>query len=437
MSTPTPRINRRGFLNAGGLAATALAVPSLSGCVKSNTASSSAETLTFWDMPWAVESYNVASKELVDSYAPADGLPAASLQRIQWNNFTTTFSSALASDTGPAVSSGGGFQAFQFADEGYIAMADDLIARWESEGFLSDFLPGTIEAMHTSQGYVAVPWQSDARAWWYRKSLFDEAGVAVPTTWDELFTAGEALKKLGYYGFGTGAGAGNNMGAHTMVMMMINNGGGMFTPDGELDLLNQRNVEAIDFVIELVKAGICDPAAVSYTGDNLLTQWIDKKFAFGIFTAALDDAVGEGSEDLLVASPLAGLNGDTAVLSFGNNIMMYTNTPSQEGSEAFLDYYIKGMKTFWENSVINGIPVLQSIVDLPEFQASLNKVKVAEEYIPVAKTYGAQSAELFAAMAQVDGSQPLAEFTQTVLSGTTSSKDALTTLQSGLSGIVS
>ncbi len=201
-------------------------------------------------------------------------------------------------------------------------------------------------------------------------------------------TAGELLKKKGYFGFGAGAGAGNNIGAHTMVMMMINNGGGMFDPDGKLDLMNERNVEAIDFVLQLVKAGISDPASVSYTSDNQLAQWKDKKYAFGIYTAGLDDNIGEPGGDLLIASPISGPHGDKAILSFDNNIMMYTNTPSQEGSEAFLDYYIKKMKVYWTTCVINGIPVLQSIVDTPEFQKSPNKVKVIKEYMPVAKTYG-------------------------------------------------
>ena len=246
--------------------------------------------------------------------------------------------------------------------------------------------------MKTVKGYVAVPWQTDFRVWWYRKSLFDDAGAKVPTTWDELMTAGEALKKKGYFGWGDGAGAGNNIGAHTMVFMMINNGGGMFTPDGKLDVLNERNVEAIDFILQLVKAGISDPASVSYTNDNHLAQWKNKKFAFGIFTAGLDQSIGEPSGgDMLVASPLTGPHGDKASLAFGNNIMMYTNTPSQPGSEAFLDYYIKNMKTYWQQGVITGLPVLQSIVDLPEFQKSATKVKVIKEYQPITKTYGARS----------------------------------------------
>jgi multiple sugar transport system substrate-binding protein len=435
-----PDVSRRGFLKATGMAAGLAFMPGLAACAQSKTQTSSgggtAGTLKFWDMPWAVESYNKASEALVAAYKPAEGLPNASLQRIQWNNFTTTFSSALASKTGPAVSSGGGFQAFQFAEQGYIAMADNLIAEFEKDGTRKDFLPGTVEAMKTAKGYVAVPWQNDFRVWWYRKSLFDDAGAKVPTTWDEMMTAGEALKKKGYFGFGTGAGAGNNQGAHHMVMMMINNGGGMFTPDGKLDLLNERNVEAIDFVIQMVKAGISDPASVSYTTDNHLAAWKNKKYAFGIQNAGLDANIGDTTGDMVAASPLTGPHGDKATLVFNNNIMMYTNTPSQQGSEAFLSYYIKNMKTYWQQNVIPGLPVLQSIVDLPEFQKNTNKAKVIKEYQPVAKTYGARSTELFAAMSQVDGSQPLAQFTQTVLGGQTDAKSALTTLQQGLSTIV-
>ncbi len=435
-----PDISRRGLLKAAGLAAGLSLVPGLAACVKSKTetgAGGSAGTLKFWDMPWAQEPYNKASEALVAAYKPASGLPAAALQRIQWNNFTTTFSSALASKTGPAVSSGGGFQAFQFADQGYIAMADKLISTWETEGFRKDFLPGTVEAMKTDKGYVAVPWQSDFRVWWYRKSLFDDAGAKVPTTWDELMTAGEALKKKGYFGWGNGAGQGNNIGAHAMVSMMINNGGGLFTPDGKLDVLNERNVEAIDFILQLVKAGISDPASVSYTTDNHLAQWKNKKFAFGIYAPALDEAIGEPSgADLLVASPLTGPHGDKSMLTFVNNIMMYTDTPSQQGSEAFLDYYIKNMKTYWQKGVGLGLPVLQSIVDLPEFQKMSSNVQVIKEYQPIGKTLAARSDMVFAAIAQVDGSQPLAQFAQTILGGKTDAKSALTTLQQGLSTIV-
>ena len=187
---------------------------------------------------------------------------------------------------------------------------------------------------------------------------------------------GRALAQKGMYGFGTGTGPGAPIGSQTLIMMMINNGGGIFAPDGTVDLVTDRNIEAMTFVQELVRSGIVDPASVSYTRDNIFSQWKNKKFAMGIDTAGLDADTGDTTGDLLVMSPLTGPHGDTSSLYFVNNIMMYTNTPSQEGSEAFLAYFIKNMKTLWQQNVMPGLPVLKSIVALPEFQQQTQKVKV-------------------------------------------------------------
>ena len=106
-------MSRRGFL---GLAGAGLAAPTLAACnVSGNSGAKAAgggSVLKFWDMPWAQPAYNTTAEKLVAAYAPTGQLPKASYQIIQWNNFYQTFSSAIASGTGPAVSSGAGFQAF-------------------------------------------------------------------------------------------------------------------------------------------------------------------------------------------------------------------------------------------------------------------------------------------------------------------------------------
>lgn len=432
-------MSRRGFLGmAAGFAGAAAAAPLLAACGggSSGGSSSGAKSLKFWDMPWGGATYNPAAKALTEAYKPASGMPSATYQEIQWANFTQTFSSAVASKTGPAVSTGGGFQAFQYAAQGAIAYADNVIAAFKKDGTYDDFLPGTVEAMKVDKGYAAVPWQLDMRVWWYRKSLFDQAGVAPPTTWDEILSVGKTLASKGLYGFATGSGAGNNLGAHQMIMMMINNGGGLFSSDGKLDVVSDRNIEAMEFVRELISNKIIDPAAVSYTGDNQNTQWKNKKFAMGIDTPGLDTNIGDNSGDLLVMDPIAGPHGDKACLVFENNIMMYTNTPSQAGSEAFLEYYIKNMKTLWQQKVNPALPVLKSIVALPEFQSQTQKVKAIKDWQPIAKTYATQGTTLTPALAQVDGGQPLNAFTQTMLGGKTDAKSALQTLQNTLSSII-
>ena len=424
-------VSRRGFLGMGLGAASAAF---LAACSSSGSGSSGASggTMKFWDMPWAAAAYNTAAQKLVATYKPTSGLPSASYQVIQWANFTETFASAVASSTGPAVSTGGGFQAFQYAQQGAIAYADHLIQTFKNNGTYSDFLPGQVEAMKTPAGYVAVPWQLDIRVWWYSKPIFSKLGLTPPTTWDEMLSVGTTLAKHGYYGFGTGAGAGDFLAQHVMVMMMINNGGGMFNAENKLDVVTPRNLEAMEFVQQLAKAKIIDPASVSYTTDTENAQWKNGKYAMGINTAGLD--VSTGITDGSIAplpGPLTGPHGDKACLVFQNNIMMYKNTPSQAGSEAFTAWYIKNMSTYWKQNLLTGLPVLKSIVALPQFQQQGPRVAAVKNWLPYAKNYAAVGTVLSPSLAKVDGSQQLTQLAQTMLAGG-DPKSALQTLQSSL-----
>jgi multiple sugar transport system substrate-binding protein len=387
-------------------------------------------------MPFGTASYNTAAQKLTSSYKPAGTLPAASYQLIQWSNFTETFSSAIASKTGPAVSSGGAFQAFQFSDQGAIAYADNLIASWKKDGTFDDFLPGTIDALKTDKGYVAVPELLDMRPFWYRKSLLDANGITPPATWDEYMMAATKLANKGLYAFGIGAGTGNNLGAHAMVSMMINNGGGIFNPDNRVDLVTDRNIETITFINELYHVGAIDHGAVAYTTDNLTAQWKSKKVAMGIHTSGLNDLLGEADDDVLVASPMTALHGDKGTLQFLGNLMMYKNNPSQQGTEAFVTYFVKNMNTLWQQRVIPSLPVLKSIVATPQFQANKQKAKVIAEWQPVAKSYAATGTKITSAEAPIDAGQALNTFTQRVLSGGADPKKALTQLQDDISALV-
>ncbi|WP_223411217.1 ABC transporter substrate-binding protein [Occultella gossypii] len=428
-------LSRRGFLGvAGGTAAvSALAACSGGG---SGGGGGGGDTLKFWNMPWGGTEFNPRDKEITEAYEPGDGLPGAVYQEIQWANFTQTFSSAVASNTGPAVSSGGGTQAFLFESQGKIAYADDLLESWKSNGLYDDFLPGLIDAMKVEGGYAAVPYNLDMRVMWYNTTLLEQAGVEPPTDWPSYLEVSEALKGIGAYSFGVGAGSGSFTGSHIMTSFMINNGGGLFNADQEPECVTDANVEAMEFVLEMVAKGYVDPGSVTYTSDNVQSQWKDRRFAMGWDGAGLAANVGgEVAPELAVNSPLVGPHGDLGALYFPNNIMMYTNTPSQEGSEAFLTYYYQNMAPLWTEHTGIGLPPLRSIADTPEFQSDVNAVKIIEEWQPISRTWGAPGSDaLFLGVTDVDGTPAMGTFTQQILSGAATAVDALTTLQQALEG---
>jgi len=429
-------MTRRGFL---GLTGSSVAAGFLAACAaggSSGGGGGSGTDLKFWDMTWGVtDAYNTDAKAIVRAFKHGTG--SASYQTIAWSNFSQTFATAIASKTGPAVSSGGGFQAFQFAQQGAIAYADSLIDSFKKTGLYNDFLPGTIEAMKTSKGYAAIPWNLDVVVLWYRKSLLDAAGVSsLPQSWDEYHSAAEKITKTGHYSFGAGNGSDNSFGYEPLFAMMINNGGGLFDTDGSLDVVTARNIEAIEFILELVKMGAVDPGAVSYSTANYNSKWSSKSIAIGWYDGFLDANLN-AKGDLLVADPLTGPHGDKGTIQYINNLMMYTNTPSQELSDAFVTYYVQNLHALWEKKVVPEMPALQSIVKSQGFQADSQAVKIAEKWQPVAKSLAAQSVPLTAQLAAIDGGTAAFNFASTVLGGRSDAKSALIQLEKGIKSAVS
>jgi multiple sugar transport system substrate-binding protein len=430
---------RRGFLGlAGGVAATTLLAACSSGG-GSGSGGGGGGSLKFWNMPWGNPQFNKLDKQITVAYKPKGDLPSATYQEIQWANFTQTFSSAVASNTGPAVSSGGGTQAFQFAHQGKIAYADDLLDSWGSNGLKDDFLDGLLDTMKTDDGYAAVPYNLDVRCSWYNKSLLAKAGADVPTSWDEYKAMCAKLKKIGVYGFGLGSGAGSFTGSHIMTAFMINNGGGLFNSNKEPDCVTPENEEAIEYILELVKNGYSDPASATYTSANVQSQWKAKKFGYGWDGAGLAASVGgDVAADMLVGDPLTSPSGKKGGLYFPNNIMMYKNTPSQKGSEGFMTYYYKNMSKLWTEKTGIGLPPLKSIANTDVLKADPVTVKILADWNPIYGTWAAPGGKgLFYNIANtVDGTQPMITFTQAILGGKTDAKSSLTTLQNAIEGLM-
>ncbi|RCK68876.1 extracellular solute-binding protein [Desertihabitans brevis] len=426
-------LSRRSLLGAaGGLSAAGM----LAACGGGGGAGGGggSEPIAFWNMPWGGDQFNPTDEEIVTAYQPPEGLPPATYQTVQWANFTQTFSSAVASQTGPAVSSGGGTQAFLFENQGAIAYADDLLESWRGNGLYDDFLPGLIDAMRTDNGYAAVPYNLDMRVLWVNPTLLEEAGTEAPTDWQSFLDACEALKQIDVYGYGDGSGSGRFTGGHILVSWMIGNGGGLFNADQQPECVTPANIEAMEFVLECVAKGYVDPAAATYTSDNVQEQWRARRFGMGFDGGGLAANIGgEVGDEIVVNSPLTSPAGTQGMLYFPNNIMMYQDTPSQEGSEAFLTYYYQNMSRLWTENTGIGLPPLRSIAETPEFQENPNNVKIIEEYQPIAKTWAAPGGSaLFQGVTSVDATPIIDTFTQQILTGATDARSALEQLQRGI-----
>ena len=86
----------------------------------------------------------------------------------------------------------------QMYDSGYLLPVEDLI----SQDILDDILPGFWKRFTYKDTKVILPFQNSMPMLYYNKTMFDEAGIDVPTTMEEVVAAAKEVKDAtGNYGF--------------------------------------------------------------------------------------------------------------------------------------------------------------------------------------------------------------------------------------------
>ena len=114
------------------------------------------------------------------------------IEEQQWEGIVEKLTTALSSESEtPDVVEVGNTQAATFTTAGAFA---DLTEEVDALGG-DDLLPGFVEAGTADGKTYAVPYYAGSKYVFYRKDLFEKAGLEVPTTLDEFVDAAVALKQ--------------------------------------------------------------------------------------------------------------------------------------------------------------------------------------------------------------------------------------------------
>lgn len=103
----------------------------------------------------------------------------------------------------------GGSIAEPFVEAGQVK---ELSAEFDQYGWNERFPQWIIDRLSTEDGIYGVPFHARGMGIWYRKDMFQQYGITVPTTYDELEAACTTLAENGKYC----ASFGGKFGWHTM-----------------------------------------------------------------------------------------------------------------------------------------------------------------------------------------------------------------------------
>lgn len=300
--------SRRRFL--GGLVAGATALPFLAACSSAPTAPAAAPTAQTVEKVVTQVVTQVVQQQVVVTATP---VPAQAAPQAASGPVTVeVMFSGAADNTNPETKTlGGFFDTYQKEHSGvtikrtdmpWVEQRDIIVARIVSGSapdmaiihanyaadlgggmnaiepmenfpdfatFAQTFIPSRLATTEVKGKHWGVPWQGLVFGIAYNKKIFDEVGVKVPQTWDDLKQVAKAVTIPGKrYGIGWVMSQKLDTGYRTYPLVLKD--GGRFMDDNVTKYIfdNDQNVEAVNLMIDIKKEGATVPGMESWTLDQ-------------------------------------------------------------------------------------------------------------------------------------------------------------------------
>jgi multiple sugar transport system substrate-binding protein len=256
---------------------------------------------------------------------------------VSWNDIYTVVNTRIANGQAPDILNIDVFADYQADD--LLLPAQDYV----SEETYSKMYESFLEQSEIDGTVWAVPDLASARALYYNVDILEAAGVEVPTTWDELTAACEAIKAYDDSIYPWGIDMTTDEGQAAFAYYTWNNGGGFVDENGDWALNSDANVEAIEYAIGLVNAGYTNSDPANDTRYDLQDMFGAGQIAMVIAPNSLPTYVADGGYEVNYAVASIPTNsGESVSAGVMDRFMCFDNGYSDEELAAvttFFDYF--------------------------------------------------------------------------------------------------
>jgi len=292
-----------------------------------------------------------------------------------------------------------------------------------------------------------VPIDSWVQGIWYRKDLFEEAGLNPPQTWDDIMAAAKHFNKPaeGFYGIVLGTFPNEVFTQQVFEEFALANGARPFDVDGNVVLGSDRFAEAMDYYAELSQYG--PPGKTTWR--DCRQYFIAGQCAMMFYSTYIMDDLAGLVEDVQVEvedltgktgmeSLMIGAHGDEA--SYGQvNYVAVTKGANTEVAKAWIEFLLSDENYIkWVFMTPAGkTPVRKSTVE-EWSQAELfgyYDPAIAETIaggLDAVKRWGYQEGKSFPLLSDIYGSLIVPQAVVSVIEGSMTSTEAAAWAQSQL-----
>ena len=332
-------------------------------------------------------------QEAADEFMKENPGVTINIETFSWADFYTKWTTGLASGNVPDMSTALPTHVVEMMDAEALMPLDDLIDDIGRDRFSE----AALSEGEKDGACYSVPLYSHAQVMWYRKDLLAEAGLDVPTTWDEFAEAAKALTKDGVYGCSFPCGSGDFMAARFLNFYVRSAGESLLTDDLQANLTSDAAIDGINFWVDIYEN--CSPKdSVNYVTLDQANLYYQGKTAFDFNSGFQISGVETNSPDLvdqIDCAPLPKINADDpdyAAETSNIPMVVWQNSEHPEICKAFIKklYEPETYTEFLMATPVGMLPAITGISDTEEYQANetVQKFSHVEEIITDAMNRG-------------------------------------------------
>lgn len=164
--------------------------------------------------------------------------------------------------------------------DAWVQSMDMLLRPLDAIPARSDVNLADFPKVHMTRGYIGdelrgLPVRGHVQLLFYRKDLLEKAGVAVPTTWDEVVTASKAIRDAtGTAGIALPYGKNNGQNLMIWYNLLWGHGGDVFDASGAPAFNSDAGVKATEqYVGFLREHGIVPEGSASFTEQDAVNSF--------------------------------------------------------------------------------------------------------------------------------------------------------------------
>jgi multiple sugar transport system substrate-binding protein len=257
------------------------------------------------------------------------------VQIVSWDDIDQQSSTMVQNNNPPDILNLNAYASY--AKDGLLYSSDEVL----SDSVKSDLLDAFVKSGTFDGKMYGMPDLSSARAMFYNKALFKQAGITEPpTTWAQFEQDAAKISKLGNGAIGYGLPLGPEEAQGEFSIWAFNNGGD-WKKDGKWTINSPENVETLTFL-----KGLADKKLTQNNPGKTNRQDVFDLFAsgkvgmvvgFSPLAATLDEAkkVDYG----VVPMPTKAEGGTPQTFGVTDYLMAFKKKGNQDAVKAFYDLY--------------------------------------------------------------------------------------------------